>query len=154
MSGNEAKTLKNLIHECCDAEEFYQEAAETTDDAGMRRLYSEMKDVHSPIIADLSGQVKNLGEKPDIETTLLGDITSSFGALKAALSTHTDVSLVKSLEEVELKLLQDFYSLYKNDDAVSDETRNILKYHIGMLKEAYAKMKEARQVIVSSVAAA
>ncbi len=153
MSAGEEKALKKLIHECCDAEEFYQEAAETTEDVGMRRLYNEMKDVHTPIIADLSKRVKSIGGTPEIDTTIIGDITSSFGTLKATLSTNTDTTLVKSLEDVEEDLLQHFYGLYKNSNELSDETRAILKHHIKMLKDAYVQMKEARQVIVASAAA-
>ena len=153
MSAGEEKALKKLIHECCDAEEFYQEAAETTEDVGMRRLYNEMKDVHTPIIADLSKRVKSIGGTPEIDTTIIGDITSSVGALKATLSTNTDTTLVKSLEDVEEDLLQHFYGLYKNSSELSDETRAILKHHIKILKDAYVQMKEARQVIVASAAA-
>ena len=151
MAANEIKILKDLVYKCCDAEEFYDEASETTEDNGMRELYNRMKDVHVPIIADLNQRINSLGGDTDEDTTIIGDISSSYGMLKAALSSHTDESLVNSLEEVEEELLQDFYAQYQ-DETLSDETRLMLKPHIKALKQAYAKMKEANEVMSATAA--
>lgn len=145
MPSDEIRTLNNLIQQCEDAQEFYEEACEMTDNHEMRMLFTRMKEARAPIIADLTSRVKGLGGEVEDDTTITGDIRAAWGKLKASLSGHKDETLVAELEEVEDRSLEEFYSAIANN--LPEQTIIMLKRHANALRETHDIMKTTQDMI-------
>ncbi len=144
MSSDEIKILNNLIQQCEDAQEFYEEACETTDNHEMRMLFARMKEARAPIIADLIERVKALGGEAKDAETVMGEIRASWGKLKATLSTNKDETLVSELEEVEDRSLEEFYSAVAKN--LPEQTIIMLKRHANALRKTHDIMKATQDM--------
>lgn len=103
-----------------------------------------MGEARAPIIADLSTRVKVLDGDIEDEETVMDEIRSSWGKLKATLSTNKDETLVNDLEEVEDRSLEEFYAAVAKN--LPEQTITMLKRHANALRETHDTMKATQDL--------
>ena len=136
-------TLTHLIDICKDAKNFYEYAAEKTQDKFIQSVFRNMAYIRGNIIADLEDYMRASGGKPeDHNGTVKGKATQFYQSLVSRLSSDSDANLVTHLEEAEDRTLEEFHDAMALNIPMG--AKAVLSQQLNILHDTHDYMKKLK----------
>lgn len=95
------KVLNSLIETTLDSAHGYKEAAESSEDARYKTMFSERSLKRMKLSGDLQAEVRSFGGEPQDDQSLLGKAHNKFLDLKAAILGHDEKAIINEVERGE-----------------------------------------------------
>lgn len=95
------KVLNSLIETTLDSAHGYKEAAESSEDARYKTMFSERSLKRMKLSGDLQAEVRSFGGEPEDHQSLLGKAHNKFVDLKAAILGHDEKAIINEVERGE-----------------------------------------------------
>jgi uncharacterized protein (TIGR02284 family) len=134
----ESAQLNDLINVLEDGRNFYKEAAEHTDRADLKALFSRMARIKQVIANDLKTKVTFNGDKPS-SGSFAGSVRKAYAEIRTRLASDTDAEYVTQLEEFEDRILKEFREQAGN--AKDTEVRSIAIKYLPEVRRDHDEMR-------------
>lgn len=95
------KVLNSLIETTLDSARGYKEAAESSEDAKFKSMFSERSLKRMKLTGDLQEEVRTFGGEPEQDQSMLGKAHNKFVDLKAAVLGHDEKAIINEVERGE-----------------------------------------------------
>lgn len=122
---HDIQVLNGLIRTVIDSADGYQDARDTTADAGHRDFFARREAERRVIAQDLSSDVRGLGGEPDTEGFILAKAQRAFTDVKHAL-LRDEASMVGAVEGAEDQVRNRFEKALE-DSNISATTRETIR---------------------------
>ncbi|QDH72044.1 PA2169 family four-helix-bundle protein [Brevundimonas sp. M20] len=122
---HDIQVLNGLIRTVIDSADGYQDARDTTADAGHRDFFARREAERRVIAQDLSSDVRGLGGEPDTEGSILAKAQRAFTDVKHAL-LRDEASMVGAVEGAEDQVRNRFEKALE-DSNISATTRETIR---------------------------
>jgi uncharacterized protein (TIGR02284 family) len=148
MTDKTIGTINHLIAVCRDGEEFYNRAADKTDNARLQTVFREAASLHKDIGAELQPFVKSAGGSPAEGGTLAGKARQVVGTLKATFTSDKDQTLVSELEDAEAAAIAAFENAL--NEPIQEEAREFVRTKLAELKGTRERIRSLQEVVAAS----
>lgn len=95
------KVLNSLIETTLDSAHGYRDAAENTDTAQYRTMFSQRAARRMELAQRLQAEVRSFGEEPETEQSMAGKLHNKFVGLKNAVTGGSDKAVIDEVERGE-----------------------------------------------------
>lgn len=135
MERTSIRVVNGLIRRVIADRDLYCQAARSVREPGLRAILEESADSLTAIAGDLQGQVTATGGKPAIAGGPMSGVRRTVMEASVKLSHDPDVTWIRTLEQMERRLLAAFLKL----EATSGD-RAIVGRHIARLRLLHLDM--------------
>lgn len=142
---DQARILNHLIEICAEARNFYEAAAEKTEDFYIKSVFHKIAFIRNNIMVDLTAFTKRTGNNLIQDNKPLKRRRPLYGGLMMDIGPDTDEKLVHCLEEAEDRTLEEFYrAMAKN---LPFQTRSVISRQLETLRQTEDYLKALRDRI-------
>ena len=110
------KVLNSLIETTLDSAHGYKEAAESSEDARYKTMFSERSLKRMKLTGELQQEVRSFGGEPEQDQSMLGKAHNKFVDLKAAVLGHDEKAIINEVERGEDFIKAKFEKAVEDDE--------------------------------------
>jgi uncharacterized protein (TIGR02284 family) len=110
------KVLNSLIETTLDSAHGYKEAAESSEDARYKTMFSERSLKRMKLTGELQQEVRSFGGEPEQDQSMLGKAHNKFVDLKAAVMGHDEKAIINEVERGEDFIKAKFEKAVEDDE--------------------------------------
>jgi uncharacterized protein (TIGR02284 family) len=110
------KVLNSLIETTLDSAHGYKEAADSSEDARYKTMFSERSLKRMKLTGELQQEVRSFGGEPEQDQSMLGKAHNKFVDLKAAVLGHDEKAIINEVERGEDFIKAKFEKAVEDDD--------------------------------------
>jgi len=145
------EVLNSLIEINNDRIAGYETAAKETEEADLKKLFSELMEASQKCKSELVAEVVKLGGKPTKGTQAAGKLYRIFMDLRATLTGKDREAILKSCEFGEDTAVKTYRAVLKDDfEHLNSEQQLMLNRQLILIKKGHDKVKSLRDVLVES----
>lgn len=123
-----AGKLNELLEKNYDAEAGYKEAKEQVKSTALKGFFDTQSQERYNFGHELKTEIKNLGEKPEKGTSLVGDAHRVWMNVKSTFSSNNDEAVLEEAIRGEKAALENYNEII-NDNEVPQAIRNVISSH-------------------------
>jgi uncharacterized protein (TIGR02284 family) len=135
MERTSIRVVNGLIRRVIADRDLYRQASRSVREPGLRAILEESADSLNAIAGDLQGQVSATGGKPALAGWAMSGVRRTVVEASAKLSHDPDVTWIRTLEQMERRLLDAFLKL-----EASSGDRATVGRHIARLRLLHLDM--------------
>lgn len=151
MENNKEKSidvLNSLVEINNDRIEGYKHAADETDEATMKSLFSELAETSRKCNQELSAEIRKMGGTPKEGTATSGKIYRVWMDVKAALTNKNRKAILSSCETGEDVAVKAYEDALDKAEFVDTEHQMLIKKQYTEIKAGHDKIKNLRDAFV------
>jgi uncharacterized protein (TIGR02284 family) len=137
-----SSVLNDLIETLKDGQEGFRQAAEAVRDAQLKSLFTEYSQQRSRFAADLQSQVRNLGNKPEKDSSTAGALHRGWINLKSTLTGGDDHAILAECERGEDSAVEEYKKAL--DDGLSQPLYELVSRQYTDIKAAHDRIRNLR----------
>ena len=145
-------TLNDLIEVSKDGEYGFRTSAEHARDAQLKALFTRRADECGQAARELMQHVAQLGGKAEDSGTTAGAMHRGWVAVKAALSTYTDLQILEEAERGEDKALATYRKALRDD--LAEPARSLVERQLEGVRRNHDQIRSLRDAARRTSAAA
>ena len=134
--------LDDLIQTLRDGEEGFKQAAETVRDTQLKSLFTEYSQQRSRFAADLQSQVRNMGDKPETNSSATGALHRGWINLKSIVTGGDDHAILAECERGEDSAVEEYKKAL--DDDLSQPLYELVSRQYTDIKAAHDRIRNLR----------
>jgi len=134
--------LDYLIQTLRDGEEGFKQAAEAVRDAQLKSLFTEYSQQRSRFAADLQSQVRNMGDKPETNSSATGALHRGWINLKSIVTGGDDHAILAECERGEDSAVEEYKKAL--DDDLSQPLYELVSRQYTDIKAAHDRIRNLR----------
>ncbi|QWT19133.1 PA2169 family four-helix-bundle protein [Bacillus sp. NP157] len=135
MERSSIRVVNGLIRRVIADRDLYEQAAKGVREPGLKAILNESADSLASIAGDLQGAVEATGGKPATASGPMAGVRRTMMEASVKLSSDPDVTYIRTLEQMERRLLDAFLRL-----EASSSDRAVLGRHIARLRLLHLDM--------------
>ncbi len=145
-SEHTVKVLNSLIETTLDSANGYRDAAETTESAQYRSMFSTKAQRRMELAQQLQQEVRSFGAEPETDQSAMGKVHNKFTELKAAVTGADDKSVINEVERGE-DVIKAKYEKALRDDDLPTEVRDLLNQAFGSIKADHDEISRLKHTM-------
>lgn len=134
--------LDDLIQTLKDGEEGFKQASEAVRDPQLKSLFTEYSQQRSRFATDLQSQVRNLGEKPETDSSAAGAVHRGWINLKSVVTGGDDHAILAECERGEDSAVEEYRKAL--DDDLSQPLYDLVSRQYTDIKAAHDRIRNLR----------
>src|SRR6266850_7123114 len=134
--------LDDLIQTLKDGQEGFKQASEAVRDPQLKSLFTEYSQQRSRFATDLQSQVRNLGEKPETDSSAAGALHRGWINLKSVVTGGDDHAILAECERGEDSAVEEYKKAL--DDDLSPAARELVSLQFPEIKAAHDRIRSLR----------
>ncbi|WP_028080755.1 PA2169 family four-helix-bundle protein [Solimonas soli] len=139
--------LKDIVEIARDGAQFYDDAQQHVQDAGLRTTFAQMASAKRELIAGLSARLRAEGAEPPRNGTIAGAIRKTYTDVAAKLSKHEARLYVGQLEETEDRLIAEVRKAIA--DCEDAGARSVLEAYWPKVKASHEQMRKLKHSLAA-----
>ena|SRR6267378_983179 len=134
--------LDDVIQTLRDGEEGFRQASEAVRDPQLKSLFTEYSQQRSRFATDLQSQVRNLGEKPETDSSAAGALHRGWINLKSVVTGGDDHAILAECERGEDSAVEEYKKAL--DDDLSQPLYELVSRQYTDIKAAHDRIRNLR----------
>ena len=134
--------LDDLIQTLKDGQEGFKQASEAVRDPQLKSLFTEYSQQRSRFATDLQSQVRNLGEKPETDSSAAGALHRGWINLKSVVTGGDDHAILAECERGEDSAVEEYKKAL--DDDLSQPLYELVSRQYTDIKAAHDRIRNLR----------
>jgi uncharacterized protein (TIGR02284 family) len=134
--------IDDLIETLKDGEKGFKEAAEGVKDRQLKSLFTEYSQQRSRFATDLQSQVRNLGKKPETNSSAAGALHRGWINLKSVVTGGDDHAILAECERGEDSAVEAYKKAL--DDDISQPLHELVSRQYTDIKAAHDRIRNLR----------
>ena len=134
--------LDDLIQTLKDGQEGFKQASEAVRDPQLKSLFTEYSQQRSRFATDLQGQVRNLGKKPETDSSAAGALHRGWINLKSVVTGGDDHAILSECERGEDSAVEEYKKAL--DDDLSQPLYDLVSRQYTDIKAAHDRIRNLR----------
>ncbi|MBC8042115.1 MAG: PA2169 family four-helix-bundle protein [Rhizobacter sp.] len=132
--------LNSLIETCRDGQLGYSSAADAIINPELKALFVSVASQRSAFISELQGQIRALGGDPSKSGTLVGAVHRGWIALKSAVASRNDDSILEECERGDNIAIETYNNVLSK--SLPAAAREIVQRQLGSIEQSYHKVQQ------------